>query len=106
MAGLERSGNAEEEEFERRLQLGQHMEVIAGLRESVEAEPLRERRSLQLMLALFRCGRQLDALREFHRLREALSEVGLETSAEAIALERAILLNRPELDWIGPNTTA
>lgn len=78
------------------------MELVADLRNAVEAELLRERRSLQLMLALYRCGSQVDALRG---LRKALSKVGLEPSAEAIALERAILLDRPELDWAGPNST-
>jgi DNA-binding SARP family transcriptional activator len=86
----ERRAVAEEDEIERRLRLGKHLELFPDLLDAVNAEPLRERRSKQLMLALYRCGRQVDALREFHRLRESLAEVGLEPSVEATQLDWAI----------------
>jgi DNA-binding SARP family transcriptional activator len=102
----ERRAKAEEDEIERKLRLGQHVELFPDLLDAVEAEPLRERRSLQLMLALYRCGRQVDALREFQRLCTALDAVGREPSAEAVELDRAIVLDRPGLDWSGPDSSA
>ncbi len=52
----------------------------------------------QLMLALHRCGRQVDALNAFQRLRRELGEGhGVEPSAELAELERAIVVDRPEL---------
>ena len=51
------------------------------------------------MLALYRCGRQADALRAYGRLREHLGdELGIEPSREVARLEQAILLQEPELD--------
>jgi DNA-binding SARP family transcriptional activator/pSer/pThr/pTyr-binding forkhead associated (FHA) protein len=100
----ERKASAEEDLFEGRLQLGDHRGVVAELSAAVDAEPLRERRWSQLMLALYRCGRQVDALRAFQRLRTLLGEEhGVEPSAEIVALERAIVLDRPELRWTPPN---
>jgi DNA-binding SARP family transcriptional activator len=101
----ERRTSAEEDEYERRLRLGQHTQVVADLLGAVETEPLSERRSLLLMLALYRCGRQVGALREHQRFREAINEVGLEPSAETVELERSILLELPELDWAAPDST-
>jgi DNA-binding SARP family transcriptional activator len=96
----ERKANAEEDLFEGRMQLGDHQGVIAELTLAVEAEPLRERRWNQLMLSLHRSGRQVEALRAFQRLRQNLSEDhGTEPSAETAALERAIVLDKPELRW-------
>jgi DNA-binding SARP family transcriptional activator len=69
------------------------------LEAAVAAEPLRERRWAQLMLALYRDGRQAEALRAFERLRAQLADqLGIEPSAELRALEDAILLQKPELD--------
>jgi DNA-binding SARP family transcriptional activator len=53
---------------EARLALGEHAIMIADLETAVAAEPLRERRWAQLMLALYRCDRQADALAAFRRL--------------------------------------
>jgi DNA-binding SARP family transcriptional activator len=101
----ERKAGAEEDLFEGRLQLGDHQGVIAELTAAVDAEPLRERRWGQLMLALHRCGRQVEALRTFQRLRANLSEEhGVEPSAELAELERAIVLDRPELRWTPPGS--
>ena len=102
----ERKAVADEDEIERRLRLGAHLELFPDVLDAVNAEPLRERRSKQLMLALYRCGRQVDALREFHRLRESLGEAGLEPSAEATELDRAIARDRSELNWTGPDSIA
>jgi DNA-binding SARP family transcriptional activator len=99
----ERRASAEEDYFEGRLQLGDHQGVVADLSAAVDAEPLRERRWSQLMLALSRCGRQVDALRAFQRLRTLLGEEhGVEPSAEIVALERSIVLDGPELRWAPP----
>ncbi len=102
----ERRAIAEEDEVEHKLRLGQHMELFPDLLDAVESEPLRERRWQQLMLALYRCGRQLEALRQFQRLREILGGVGSEPSAKTVELEKAIVLERPELDWTGPDSIA
>jgi DNA-binding SARP family transcriptional activator len=102
----ERKAVADEDEIERRLRLGEHLELFPDLFDVVKAEPLRERRSQQLMLALYRCGRQLEALRESARLHESLGEVGLEPSVEATHLEWAIATDQPELNWTGPDSIA
>jgi DNA-binding SARP family transcriptional activator/tetratricopeptide (TPR) repeat protein len=91
---------AEEELFEARLAGGEHTSVVADLEAAVATEPLRERRWAQLMLALYRSGRQGDALRAFQRLRAQVGEqLGIEPSAALRTLEEAILLQKPELDW-------
>ncbi|MET0493745.1 MAG: AfsR/SARP family transcriptional regulator, partial [Actinoplanes sp.] len=61
-----------EEYFEAELLCGRHHAVLGELETLAEAEPLRERISGQLMLALYRCGRQADALNVFARVRTAL----------------------------------
>jgi len=95
---------AEEDLVEGRLQLGDHLGVLPDLQAAVEREPLRQRRWAQLMLALYRSGRQVEALRAFQRVRELLGEEhGVEPSAEIMALERAIVLDAPELQWTVPH---
>jgi predicted ATPase/DNA-binding SARP family transcriptional activator len=79
---------------------GDHRALIADLEAAVNSEPLRERRWAQLMMALYRSGRQADALRAYQRLRHVLGdELGIEPSAELANLEKAILLQQPDLDW-------
>jgi class 3 adenylate cyclase len=91
---------AEEDLIDARLALGEHRAVAAESQAAVAAEPLRERRWAQLMVALYRCGRQADALRAYRRLREHLGEeLGIEPSGELVALEEAVLLQKPELVW-------
>jgi predicted ATPase/class 3 adenylate cyclase/DNA-binding SARP family transcriptional activator len=81
-----------------RLALGEHAGMVGDLESAVAAEPLRERRWAQLMLALYRAGRQADALRSYHRLRTVLGEeLGIDPSAELRALEAAILAQDPAL---------
>jgi DNA-binding SARP family transcriptional activator len=85
-----------------RLGLGQHHEMVGDLEASVARYPFRERRWSQLMLALYRSGRQADALRTCGRLRHLLrEELGIEPAPEINALEAAILLQKPDLDWAG-----
>ncbi|PKV85633.1 AfsR/SARP family transcriptional regulator [Streptomyces sp. TLI_146] len=87
-----------EDYFEAKLASGQHYAVLGELEAAVEAEPLRERSSGQLMLALYRCGRQAHALTVYNRLRATLVEdLGLEPGHELRRLQRAILAHDPSL---------
>ena len=81
-----------EERIEADLELGRHVEVVSELEAIVQAEPLRERPRGQLMLALYRAGRQADALAAYRAAREALvEELGIEPGPELKRLEAAIL---------------
>jgi predicted ATPase/DNA-binding SARP family transcriptional activator len=92
----------EEDLADARLAMGEHADIIGELEAAVAAEPLRERRWAQLMLALYRSGRQADALRAFGRLRKHLGEeLGIAPSPELVALEEAIVLQGKDLDWSG-----
>lgn len=85
------------------LALGRQEQVIASAEVILSEHRWRERLWGQLMLALYRTGRQAEALRTFQRLREELgSELGIEPSRELVDLEEAILLQKPELDWVAP----
>jgi predicted ATPase/DNA-binding SARP family transcriptional activator len=80
------------------LACGHHAAVVNSLAELVEAHPLWERFHAQLIVALFRCGRQSDALRAYAQARQVLAEeVGLEPGPELQALERAVLSHDPAL---------
>jgi len=81
------------------LRLGKDSAIVAELQALVKAHPLRERMWGQLMLALYRSGRQTEALRAFQELREKLAEaVGLEPSAELVQIEASILNQDQALD--------
>jgi DNA-binding SARP family transcriptional activator/tetratricopeptide (TPR) repeat protein len=81
------------------LALGQHREVIGELTELIDEHPLRERLHARLMTALYRSGRQAEALRVFRVSRDTLmSELGLDVSRELRDLEQAILVADPKLD--------
>jgi DNA-binding SARP family transcriptional activator/class 3 adenylate cyclase len=87
-----------EERVDVDLALGRHADLVAELEAGVMDEPLRERRWGQLMLALYRSGRQADALRAYQRLRTILGEeLGLEPGEELRSLERAIVTSDPAL---------
>ena len=89
------------------LALGRHAELIPELESLVAARPLRERLRGQLMLALYRSGRQADALEEYERARRQLvGELGLEPSVALKALQAGILRQEPSLDRIGGNGLA
>jgi DNA-binding SARP family transcriptional activator len=81
-----------EDRIEADLALGRHEELVGELEQLVAAEPLRERLRGQLMLALYRSGRQAEALRTCQDARRVLAEeLGIEPSPELAQLERAIL---------------
>jgi ABC-type transport system substrate-binding protein/DNA-binding SARP family transcriptional activator/DNA-binding beta-propeller fold protein YncE len=79
------------------LAAGRHAEVIAELDALVVQEPLRERLRAQRMLALYRSGRQADALEAYRDAREALLDLGIEPSAELHALHQAMLEHDPQI---------
>lgn len=88
--------------LELELQLGQHQEIVGELTELVAEYPLNEHFRGQLMLALYRGGRQADALEIFRSGREVLQEeLGLDPSPELCRLEQAILTRDPEIDLPG-----
>jgi DNA-binding SARP family transcriptional activator len=81
------------------LELGEHDRLVAELESLVHRHPLRERLRGQLMLALYRSGRQADALEVFqHGRRLLLEELGIDPSQPLRELERRILEQDPELD--------
>jgi YVTN family beta-propeller protein len=87
-----------------RLVLGQHREVVSELERAVDVDPYRERFHAQLMVALYRCGRQADALAAFQKARARLADdLGLEPGRELRELERAVLLQASELDPPSPS---
>jgi predicted ATPase/DNA-binding SARP family transcriptional activator len=87
-----------EDRVEAELSLGRHARCISDLEALVNANPLRERARGQLMLALYRAGRQADSLRVFQEGREALAEeLGLDPGPELRQLETAILDHDPAL---------
>jgi class 3 adenylate cyclase len=87
------------------LALGRHGELVAELEELVSEHPLREHLRAQLMLALYRCGRQADALEVYRRTSSELSaELGLELGRELRHIESAILNQDPSLDPPSPAT--
>ena len=91
---------AEEERVEAELALGHHAAVVGPLRQLAEAHPLRERLWGQLMVALYRSGRQAEALRAYTELRTNLGEeLGIDPSPALAHLEEAVLLQAAELDW-------
>jgi predicted ATPase/DNA-binding SARP family transcriptional activator len=88
-----------EDRLEADLALGHHAEIVGELEEAVAAEPLRERSRAQLMLALYRSGRQADALRQYQEARRVLGdELGLDPGPELRRLEAAMLAQQPSLD--------
>ena len=92
-----------EDYFDAELACGRHRTALDELAMVVEQEPLRERRSGQLMLALYRSGRQADALQVYRRTRAELVEnLGLEPSQQLQSLQQAILNHDPELARITP----
>lgn len=90
---------AQEERLELELELGDGVALIPELEALVAAQPYRERAHALLMRALYRAGRQADALAAFRRARTLLVEdLGLEPGAELVRLEAAILAQDPALE--------
>jgi DNA-binding SARP family transcriptional activator len=87
-----------EDRVEADLACGRHADLVPELEAAVRASPLRERVRCQLMLALYRSGRQADALRQYQAARMALGEeLGLEPGPELRSLEAKILAHSPSL---------
>jgi DNA-binding SARP family transcriptional activator len=85
--------------IEAQLELGLHARVIAELDGVVAAHPFRERLRAQLMLALYRDGRQAEALDVYRRTRdEFVAELGIEPGPMLQQLQQAILRQDPSLD--------
>ncbi len=85
------------------LALGDHGAAIGELERHVRDHPLHERFWGQLVTALYRSGRQADALRAYGRCREILrDELGVNPSPELQALERAVLAHDPVLRLTRP----
>jgi peptide/nickel transport system substrate-binding protein len=88
-----------EERIEADLALGRHAELVAEIEALVRKHPLRERLRAQLMLALYRSGRQAEALAAYQQARQMLAdELGLEPGRTLQELEGAILRQDAELD--------
>jgi DNA-binding SARP family transcriptional activator len=81
-----------EERAEARLAIGEHAALVSDLEALVRAHPLRERLRAQLMLGLYRAGRQADALEVYRQGRERLvEELGLEPSPILRSVHASIL---------------
>jgi DNA-binding SARP family transcriptional activator/class 3 adenylate cyclase len=88
-----------EERAEAELALGRHATLVGELEAHVALHPLRERPRRQLMLALYRCGRQAEALAAYREARRLLvKELGIEPGRALQQLEQAILRQDPDLE--------
>lgn len=77
---------------------GRHQDVVAELEAAVADHPFHERFWAQLMLALYRSGRQAEALQAYERLRRTVAELGLEPGPAARRVETQLLVHAPSLD--------
>jgi DNA-binding SARP family transcriptional activator len=85
------------------LALGRHAELVPELRRSVGELSLREALHARLMLALYRSGRQADALEAYHQARGVLDrELGVQPGQELEAMQRAVLDHDRSLDLARP----
>ncbi|MBA2331947.1 MAG: ABC transporter substrate-binding protein [Actinobacteria bacterium] len=95
---------AQEDRLESDLALGRQHELIPELEALIRQHPLRERLHEQLILALYRAGRQADALQAYADTRRLLvEELGIEPRRSLKSLERAILVQDPALDIAPPS---
>ena len=95
-----------EDRIDADLASGRDAPLVGELEALVREHPLRESLRRQLMLALYRSGRQAEALDEFQRARSALvDELGIEPGRELRELERAILQQDPALDVVAERDT-
>jgi YVTN family beta-propeller protein len=82
------------------LALGRHDALTAELEQLATGHPLRERLHGQLMLALYRCGRQADALAAYQRAHDLLTgELGIDPGEPLQHLHASVLAHDPALDW-------
>jgi predicted ATPase/DNA-binding SARP family transcriptional activator len=89
--------SAVEERIEADLALGRHADLIGELEALIAENPHRERLRGQLILALYRSGRQAEALEAYQQARRALDDLGIEPSEELQHLEKQILTHDPVL---------
>ena len=95
--------SATETRLDAELTLGRHEAVTGELEALTSAHPLRERLWSQRMLALYRSGRQAEALRVFQDLRTVLvAELGIEPGHDVTWMEHAVLAQDPVLDFRVP----
>ncbi len=88
-----------EDRIEADLARGRHGDVVGELEALAAAHPLRERLYQQLMIALYRCGRQAEALAVYYSARKTLvEELGIEPGPDLKRVERAILQQDVSLD--------
>ena len=88
-----------ERRIDAELACGRHLELVPDLRRLVSEMPLREVFHARLMLALYRSGRQAEALEVYHRAREVLDrELGVDPGRELESLQRAVLDHDAALD--------
>ncbi|MCP3975546.1 MAG: protein kinase [bacterium] len=88
-----------EDRVDAELALGRHFDLTGELEALVAENPFRERMAAQLMLALYRSGRQRDSLLTFQLLRDRLvEELGADPTSELVRLENQILQQDPDLD--------
>lgn len=93
--------------IEAEMRLGHHAEVIVELRHLADAHPLREHIQAMLMLALYRVGRQAEALAVYRHASDVLAEeIGVYPSTELSVLHRRILNADPALDLPDPHRQA
>ncbi|MFE1775560.1 BTAD domain-containing putative transcriptional regulator [Streptomyces sp. NPDC059008] len=91
--------------FDCELELGQHRQIIPELNELLMSHPYKERFRQQLMVALYRSGRQAEALDVYRALRHQLShDLGLKPSPTMREYERAVLEQDPVLNVVDPAT--
>jgi DNA-binding SARP family transcriptional activator len=94
---------AEEWQADAALRLGRHDQIVARLQSLTAKHPLRERLHYQLMLALYRCGRQAEALAAYqHARRVLIDDVGIEPGPELRQLHQQVLSADPVLATPGP----
>jgi DNA-binding SARP family transcriptional activator len=95
-----------EDRFDADLATGRAGDIVGELEAVARNHPFRDRLGAQLMLALYRAGRQAEALQHYRRRRTELDEeLGLEPSQLLQRLERAILTQDPSLDAPPPTVT-
>src|SRR5204862_3048921 len=88
-----------EDRIDAELGLGRHAELVGELHALVGRHPHRERLRVQLMLALYRSGRQADALAAYQSFRRLLrDDLGIDPSSRLKELERRMLQQDPDLD--------
>jgi predicted ATPase/DNA-binding SARP family transcriptional activator len=99
--------SATEDRIDVEMALGRHATVVSELLPLVQSHPLRERLRSQLMLALYRCGRQEEALAVYGDLRGTLADtLGVDPTPTVQSLQRAILRQEPALDPPQPRGAA